>query len=155
MASSTASAFVVGLRTALQGRAGLSGIPIDLAAPPDLSLVDRVVLVRTKIQGTQEYAALGRLRRNDGYLIPGLIRAIKQTGAAGAQDSDSVFQAAMDRAAQLLDEVVLQLRDAPPAVGNQTLFARVNTVAYLPFPADQGGWAVDCEFEIEYTARVS
>jgi hypothetical protein len=155
VASSTASAFIVGLRTALQARGGLTGIPIDLVAPADLTLADRVVLVRAKIEGTQEYAALGRLRRHDAYLIPGLIRAIKQTGAAGAQDSDSVFQAAMDRAAQLLDEVILQLRDAPPAVGNQTTFARVSAVAYLPFPADAGGWGVDCEYEIDYTARVS
>jgi len=155
VASSTASAFIVALRMALQARGGLAGIPVDLVAPADLSLADRVVLVRAKLEGTQEYAAIGHLRRNDGYLIPGLIRAIKQTGAAGAQDGDSVFQAAMDRAAALLDEVILQLRDAPPAVGNQTILARVSNVAYLPFPADQGGWAVDCEFEIEYTARVS
>ena len=155
MASSTLSAFLVALRTALAARAGLSGIPVHLVAPADVSVADTVILVRAKAEGDQAYAALGRLRRNDGYVIPGLIRSYKTTGAGGAVDSDSVFQAAMDHAAALLDEVILQLRDAPPAVGNQTILAKVGHIAYLPFPADMGGWATDCEFEIEYTARVS
>jgi hypothetical protein len=153
MASSTLSAFLVGLKTALQARPGLNGVTVALTMPQDLGQGDLMWLVRAPVPGKQEYAAVGRLRRNDSYSIPGTIRAFK--AGTGVAATETQFQAAMDRAAAILDELVLQLRDAPPAVGNQTIRAAVTEIEYLPEPQDQGGWTCYCDFTVEYDARVS
>jgi hypothetical protein len=149
--SSTAAAFVVSLRTKLQARSALSGVNIYLVAPIDTDQTEFILLLRGRIVGSQDWAALGRLRREDEYSIPGVIR-VRQT--IGAADEQTVFQAAMDRAATLLDEVVLQVRDSPPAVGDQTIEAHVAQIVYVPM-VEPEAWLVDCEFNVTYRARVS
>jgi hypothetical protein len=149
--SSTAAAFVVSLRTKLLARSGLSGVNVYLVAPVDTDQAEFILLLRGRVSGEQDWAALGRLRREDSYSIPCLIRVRKTIGTA---DEQTIFQSAMDRAAALLDEVVLQVRDSPPAVGDQTVEARVAEIVYVPL-VEPEAWLVDCEFNVAYRARVS
>jgi hypothetical protein len=155
MSSTTAFAFIVTLKAKLEARPGLADVGVHLILPPSLGAGEAVALVRDRILGEQAYAAMGRLRRADVNEVHGLVRAYRTAGAAGASDSDAVFLAAGERAAAILDEVILQLRDDPPLVGDQTIAARVSEVQYVPVIPDQGGWVVDCEFTIAYEARVS
>lgn len=156
MPSTTTFAFIAALQTKLQARVGLTGVPIYIVAPADTApTTEQIELVRNRISVHQEYAALGRHRRNDINSIPCYLRTFKPAGAAGAQDSGSVFQAAGERAAALLEEVVQQLVTDAPAVGDQTIIAQVGETSYLPIPADAGGWIVEVDFAIDYTARVS
>jgi hypothetical protein len=148
--SVTAPAFVVALRSQLLLRAGLAGVKVYLVAPGDTTINDAIVLVRDRIIGGQAWGALGRRRRDDSFRVQSALEAYK-TGT----DTQVVFQAAMDRAAVLLDEVVLELRDNPPQVGDQTRKAIVSEVTFQPLVSEAGGWVCRCEFVIDVSARVT
>lgn len=154
-AASTAPAFLSGLRTKLQARAALSGVTVHVVSPPELGIADAIVLIWARVDGLQEPAALGKLRRRDGYTVPGMIRTYRAAGAAGAQDSDSVWQAAMERGAALLGEVTDQVFKDPPNVGDQTVTAHVEDNGFTPVPGDNGGWFCEWSFSVVYQARVS
>jgi hypothetical protein len=152
-ASSTAAAFLVALKTALQARFAahgtLSNVRVDLIPTGDTSAIDVVTLIRSTITGGQEWMTMGN-RRQDSYQIPGVIF----TYATGP-DSDVTFQASWDKAALILDELILQLRDTPPLVGDTSQKAMVSTVTYEPLLREQGGWVTKCEFTVEYGTIVS
>jgi hypothetical protein len=155
VAASTAPAFLTGLRTKLQARAALSGVAVHLVSPPDMGVADTIVLIWARVDGLQEPAALGKLRRRDGYTVPGLVRTYRAAGAAGAQDSDAVWQAAHERAAALLGEVADQVFKDPPAAGDQTETAHVEDNGFVPVPGDNGGWFCEWAFSVVYRARVT
>src|SRR5215468_10303443 len=118
-AQSTPAAFLLALRTQLITRYAAASDPtlhtvqVDLVQTGDQSQVDRVLLAAGQIAGSQEYAQFGV--RYDQYRCPGQILAYED-----GPDSDATFQAAMARAAQILDEIILELQTNRPQVGLQT-----------------------------------
>jgi hypothetical protein len=152
-ASSTCAAFVVALKAALVTR--FAGAPwdgtvrVDLVPTGDTSSIDAVTLIRETITGGQEYATFGN-RRSDSYEIPGVIFTYS-TGP----DSDVAFQASWDRAALVLDELILQLRDTQTLVGDVMKKGEVTAISYQPQVKDEGGWVTKCEYTIEYGSIVS
>lgn len=148
--SVTAPAFIVALRTQLMARPALAAVKVYLVAPGDTTIADAIVLVRDRIIGGQAWAALGRRRRDDSFRVQSALEAY-----ATGYDTQATFQAAIDRAAALLDEVVLELRDNPPQVGDQTRKAIVSEVTFQPLVVESGGWACRCEFVIDVAARVT
>jgi hypothetical protein len=154
-ASSTTAAFLIALKTQLAARylahATLSGITVEYVAVPSTNPKDQldiVVLVADTIEGQQEYLTFST--RKDSYRIPGAVEAL-----GSGEDTDANFQAAMDRASLILDEVILELRDNRPQVGSTDLRALVTEIGYTPFLVERGDWIVRCEFSIEYEAMVS
>ena len=148
MAQTTAPSFLAAFRTQLAARPGLAGVGVDLVPTGVTSTVERIILIANRIEGTQEFLAMDR--RLDGYRIPGQIDAF-----AADPDADVAFQAAMNRAAAILDEIIQELDDNRPQVGITPLDGIISTVAYLPFVEADGGWRCRCEFVVDYTAAVT
>jgi hypothetical protein len=152
-ASSTPAAFITALKTALAARFAahgtLSAVRVDIIPTGDTSAIDAVTLLRGPVVGGQEYAAMAN-RRQDAYEIPGVIF----TYATGS-DSDAAFQESWDRAALILDELILMLRDNQQLAGDALQKNRVTEVQYEAQVRDQGGWVTRCEYTIEYAALVA
>ncbi|SRR6266496_1990410 len=153
-ASSTAAAFVVALKAALVTRfaaGALSSVLVELVLGGDNTEVDRVVLLRapTPVAGGQEYVAMGN-RREDAYKFMGAIQTY-----ATDPNTDVAFQASWDRAALILDEIILQLRDNQTLAVDTVKKGMVTDISYRPFPSDKGGWVTRCEYTIEYGSIVS
>ena len=151
-ASSTAAAFVVALKAALTQRFAahgtLAAVQVSLKPTADSSQIDEVVLLAGTVTGVQEYAAMGN-QRSDSYEIPGRLN----TYATGM--TDAALQESWDKAALILDEVILQLRDTPTLTGNQLSKGRVTDIVYAHLPLDKGGWVTKCDYTIEYGSLVA
>lgn len=149
--SNTAAAFATAFRTTLAARFAahgtLSAIRVDLVRTADVSADDTVTLITGPVTGRQEYAGAAMGKRVDTYGFPAAIQAY-----APVTDTDTAFQAAMDRASLILDEVIQELRDNKPSVA--TFEAMVGSVTYDPFPNEKGGWTTVCRFTIDYRALV-
>jgi hypothetical protein len=152
-ASSTCAAFVVALKAALVTRfAGApwnGGVRVDLIPTGDTTAIDAVTLVRGPITGGQEYITMGN-RRQDSYEIPGVIFTYS-TGP----DSDVAFQTSWDRAALIVDELILQLRDNQTLTGDVSRKGQVTAISYEPLAKEDGGWVTRCEYTVEYGSIVS
>lgn len=148
MAQSTAPAFLAAFRASLAARPGLTNVGVDLVPTGDTSSVERIILITGRIEGEQERFAMNV--RRDGYRVPGQIDAF-----AADSDSDVAFQTAMNRAAAILDEVILALDDNKPQVGTTTLDGIVADISYMPYVEADGGWRCRCEFIVDYTATVT
>ena len=135
MAQSTAPAFLAAFRASLAARPGLTNVGVDLVPTGDTSSVERIILITGRIEGEQERFAMNV--RRDG------------------SDSDVAFQTAMNRAAAILDEVILALDDNKPQVGTTTLDGIVADISYMPYVEADGGWRCRCEFIVDYTATVT
>lgn len=154
-ASSTTAAFLVALKgqlvTRFANHATLSAITVQYVAVPSTNPKDQldiVILVADTIEGQQEHLTFGT--RRDSYRIPGSIEAL-----GSGEDADVNFQAAMDRASLILDEVIGEIRTNKPTIGDVDLKALVTEIGYTPFSLERGNWIVRCEFSIEYEALVS
>jgi hypothetical protein len=131
--------------------ADLGPIVVYLTTAGDESLDDGVLLVRDAILGDQIYRVLGAGgARDEDVVIPGFVQAY----AASGNGDGSAMQAAFDRAGAIIDEVIAELRDNTPQVGEQTVWARLDAVRWLPAPSDAGGWRVRAEYDLSYSARV-
>lgn len=159
MASSTVAAVLAALRTALETRVQAdadfgAAFPVLLVAEGGTALEEAIVLIRPADPGTalsQKWAHIGGTQRDETFTVPGAL----WVKAAGKNDGAStVFQAAMDRATDLLDHVIHEIRDNPPAVGVQTLDMLVTDTTWRPGRIDQG-WEVTVEFAIKATVRVT
>jgi len=152
-ASSTAPAFLAAFKAALTTRFAahgtLSAVRVDLIPTGDTSAIDAVTLVRAPVRTNQSPVTFAK-RRSDAAEIPGSIFTYS-TGA----DSDVAWQASWDRAALILDEIILELRDTPPTVGDQAQPCLVTEITYEPQTRDQGGWVTRCDFTIEYGSIVA
>lgn len=156
----TAAAFIVALKSSLQTRFnadalfnGSSGaaVTVLLVEPADKSMNDHVVLVRDEMTGEQEYASIGRRRRDDEWRIPGFVQAY-----AADPSADVAFRAACDRASLILGEIEKQLRDSPPMVGDTLRSARVAEITLTPYVSpDKGGWFCRANFTTVHGARVA
>jgi hypothetical protein len=149
--------FAAALFEQLQARPGLVGTPVMLTTPPTgIDRLDAVVVIREAFREEMEWAALGRRRQNATGTIPALVRAWRTADAVGSQETMTVYRAAASQAAALLNEVVSQITQDPPGVGDQTIEAHVSDIEWVPvIDMDQNGWFMDCLFNIHYTARVS
>jgi len=152
-ASSTAAAFVVALKAALVARFAahgtLSAVRVDLIPTGDTSQIDAVTLLRGPITGGQEFATFSK-RRSDRYAIPGRIA----TYATGA-DSDLAFVESWDKAALILDEIILRLRDNQELAGDALEPNRVTEIEYEAMSSEKGGWVTRCDYTIEYGSVVA
>ncbi len=157
MPGNTAASFISALRTSLETRiqadSAFTDVKVVVIGEGDAGLQEMVVLVRpgSSILAINEHAALGAGRRDEQVTIPGRLHVI---GTGNASPSASPFQTAMDRAQALLDHVIDQIRDAPPAVGDQTQRSIVEAVEWTPYTTE-GGWVVTGDFDITFKARVS
>jgi hypothetical protein len=155
--ATTPGAFLAALKTQIQTRVNangaLAGVKVYLVPPPEDELAsDFLVLVRDTVREGDRLATAQRTRaRDETVTIPGIVQAHGATRRGG----DDAFQAAMNKAGLILDELVLEMRDNPPQVGRQTRSAIVANVRWQPFPVDNGGWLVRGEYDLTYTSRVS
>jgi hypothetical protein len=147
MAQTTVPSFLAAFRAQLAARPGLVGVGVDLVPTADTSSIERIILIVSRIEGTQERMAMNV--RRDGYRVPGQIDTF-----AADPDSDVAFQTAVSRAGAILDELILELDDNKPQVGMTTLDGVVSEVAYMPYNESDGGWRCRCDFVVTYTAAV-
>lgn len=154
--ATTPAAFLAALKTQMAARLAalpaLADVPVYLVAPAELGLGDWLVLVRDTIKERNELATATRTRsRDETVTIAGAVQGHAASRAGGDDD----FQDAFDRAKQIIDELVFELRDNPPSVGRQTRSAIVANVAWTPLVAARGGWVVRGDFDLIYSSRVS
>ena len=137
----TSAEFITKLRPLLAARAGLAGVAIHDAWTRDVAS-PAIVLVRARVRHDISWQAMGP-QRWDMVTIPGLVVTTADT-----------VQAAADAALDICAEIGLQLKTAPPSVGAQTLMASLETIGWLPYPSDKGGWTCDTEFDITYKSNI-
>jgi hypothetical protein len=156
MAGNTAGAFITALRDQLATRvaadADFADVGVYIVGEGVSALDEAIFLVRPDdpIRFTQEHAAFGSGRRNDDFIVPGRLQ-VKSSGKAS--ESSATFAAAMTRAQDLLDHVIEEIRDDPPAVGSQTLRSIVAEGNHTPYRTEDG-WAVVTDFNIDVSVRV-
>lgn len=151
--ASAAAAFTATLYDNLVTRLASSfpTVKVSLAGEAGLALnKEAVVLIRpdAQITGRQEWAAMGK-RKDDSFTLPPRIYTYK----AGTQNSTN-FKVALDRCADLLDEVIAEVRDSAPNLQEGTWRASVTDIAYAAFLVE-GGWAAQCDFNISADVRLT
>jgi len=72
---STAPAFKNALHDALGARAGLSGVTVSYGAPTG---APREFIALTDISGSQEFAALGALRKDETYVLDVYVSVLRE-----------------------------------------------------------------------------
>jgi hypothetical protein len=112
------------LLAALQARAGLSGVQLGYGMPP--GALQREHILFGVVDGTQEYRALGTVRKFEDYTATLFI---------GVSREGTDQQAADDRALALMAEVEDVLRD-DPTVGGTVLTAQVERYRLEPLASD-------------------
>jgi hypothetical protein len=161
MAGVAAGNFIIAFRASLQtavtanatfGTAG-AALKVKLTADGEAGLEEAIYLIRpdTAISTSQEHAAMGAGRRDEQLTIPGRAQVVK---SGLASETSATFAAAMNRARDLMDLIVQDLKSNPPAAGDQTLRSIVADIDYLPIQVDQG-WVIQCDFDITGRVRVS
>jgi hypothetical protein len=133
----TSAEFVTELKTLLEQRAGLVGVNVHLTETADVA-APAIVLVRGRVNSEIVWETMGPERREDAT-VPGRVWTTAAT-----------MPAAVDQAMAIMAEIATQVVDAPPPVGLQTRMANLQSVAWLPFQSDKGGWFCDAEFDISY-----
>ena len=116
-----------------------------------VTLDDCVILVRGRVLAPQAYATNVR-NRDQEIQLPMLVNA-------SAVNSADPALAALQRADQLLGEVVAQLRDDPPDAGDIPIIGQrkavVSNAEFYPYPKDAGGWGVGVYFTVTTSVRVA
>lgn len=155
--ATTTGAFLAALKTTMAARmagaSGLEQVTVTLAppAPEEQPAGDLLYLVRAAVRTADRVATANMSRRRDeDVIVPGRVQgyAVSRTGG------DDAFQAAFDRAEAILEQLIEQLRDAPPQVGQQTRSAIVRAITWTPIAVDKGGWIVVGDYDLHYTSRV-
>lgn len=169
--SNTSAAFIEALRakltTVVAADPLYAGVTVVIIPEGTSQLDESISLIRPPrtgdianpaggAKGTQEWAAVGRLRRKDEFTISSSLW-VKATGKADG--ITTTFRLAMDRASGLLDHVIQTIRDEAGStgvlnVGDQTIQARVTNYDYRPARIPDG-WVVICDFDINAQVRVS
>lgn len=114
MATSTIPAFKAALLTALQARAGLSGVQVTYGWPS--GQVKRESIMLGGVTGTQEFRTVGATQKMENYSLTAYITVIKE-GSALQQSAD-------ERALAIMAEIEAELR-SDLTVGNTVLTAQV------------------------------
>jgi len=110
-----------------------------------------VVLMRGLARAPQAYAT--NVRNRDQEI------ELPMYAQASSVNSTDPALAALQRADQLLGEVVAQLRDDPPDAGDIPIVGQrkavVSDAEFYPFPKDAGGWGVGVRFTVTTSVRVA
>lgn len=122
---STAPAFKAALLTALQARTGLSGVTVSYGAP--LPNAPREFIALGDLEGSQEFAQLGALRKDETYTLEVYVSVLRE----GNQQ-----QTCTERCFALAAEIEDELR------GNVTMSGTVR-VAELSAPFTLNEFASD------------
>lgn len=143
--SSQAFATIQALRGLLILRAGLTGVPVYTAHPGAKLPPEAITMLN--FDATQEWAALGRGSREEGFRIACSV----YKSLPGA--SETVVQELQDRVAAIVAEVEAQIKS------DVTLGGNVRTSKVAEMRAEQGFGANErwCEvtFEIECAVRIT
>lgn len=128
MATSTAPAFMNALHDALAGRAGLAGVRVNYG--PALPDPGRESLNILGLEGSQNWAGLGQLAKEEVYTVQVLILVIRE----GQQT-----QPAVERAYEILEELENELRESStaPTMDNTVRVASVADVNLEVGASDQ------------------
>ena len=129
------------LLAALQARAGLSGVQLGYGMPP--GSLQREHILFGLVDATQEYRALGTVRKFEDYTLTVFI---------GVSREGTDQQAADDRALALMAEVEEVLR-ADPTVSGTVLTAQVERYRLEPLASDTTREA-RITLEIQTRARI-
>ena len=156
MADWTAPDFLDALETALEARAGITGLTPKVQILTYYPSVDEpltdAIIIGYEVTDVNEPAAVGQVRYQETVDVQCEIRVIRP----GAGETPS--KAARDRAKNLLGEIDNELRTTLPAVGDQTVSAHVASRDMGQFAYHSGASAVRVcliEFMIQYKARTS
>lgn len=157
MSDWTAGAFKDALKTALEARAGVIGFTAPTVSvftywPGEDEWSTDTIVVGYTVADTNEPAALGNNSYTEEVNVESQVLVVRP--GAG----ETVAKTARDRASNMLGEIDNQLRTSPPAVGTQTISARISDRAMDEFPSISGGTAVRVcriEFTITYKARTA
>jgi hypothetical protein len=133
---STAPAFKNALHDALGARAGLSGVTVSYGAPTG---APREFIALTDISGSQEFAALGALRKDETYVLTVFCSVLRE----GNQQQECT-----ERAFALAAEIEDELR------GNVTMSGTVR-VAELTTPFQLEEFASDSARQSIVTVGIS
>lgn len=153
------AALIASIHAALVTRVGndadYADVKVQLVPSGATGLDEYLVLIRPPdgaISAVQDWAAMGQGRRDEILTIQSQL-GVKVDGKSHADSA--TFQAAMDRAAGLLQHVIAELRDNRHDAGtSQTVQARVSSYEHQPRETDSG-WGVVTNFEISADVRVS
>jgi len=110
-----------------------------------------VIILGHTTNTEMEPAALGNRRYQQPNIVSSEIRVVRPGSG------ERVAMEARDRAALMLTEVHLQLKEDPPNVGDQTISAHIANAEMLQFPSESGAVPVRVcliAFDINYEARV-
>jgi len=141
--AATAATYLTALEAALEARAGLAGVRVDMTAPRDGVVGDWIVLVSDAISEDREFVNNTR-QRETTVVCRGFVEA-----------RDGTFIEAMARAGAIVDELEDEAVKHPIDVGRQTRVVNVQRVRWLPTPLEAGGYAVRGFFELAYAARIT
>lgn len=147
MADSSIPALLDTLRTRLAARAGLAGVTVSTASLGDDIPPEAIELYG--VDADQDWAALGRLARDENYDVA---CGLSVERPAGADDVEATIKQCRDRAFVLLKEVADELR-ADPSVGGVVRVAQLGKVSLAQGYNDEGRWAVVL-FRIEVRNRI-
>lgn len=138
----TSAAFVAALKPLLEARPGLAGVAVHLVWTTDVT-APAIVLVRARISHEIGWTRMGP-KRTVTATVPGSV----YTTAADVQT-------AATEAESILAEIASAITPATPSVGAQTRKAELAATGWMPFPSDKGGYLVDTEYDITYTADIA
>ncbi|MFP5330927.1 MAG: hypothetical protein ACLGHX_00975 [Acidimicrobiia bacterium] len=157
MSSWTAPEFMDELATAVAARSGITALTPKVRVltywpSADESITDALILYAA--EDTAEHTVMNPSTKpqDEEVNVEGEIRVAR----AGA--GSTVAKACRDRAMTILNELDAQLRTAPPAVGQQTLRARLAGRRMDQFPSESGNAPVRVclvNFTISYRARTT
>lgn len=137
----TGADYAIAMKPLLELRAGLVGVTVNITEPKDITH-PMIVLIRGPVRQDIEWEAFGPIRVDSGTL-PGRV----WTWASQMPD-------AAQQALVIVNEIALQAIDDPPTVGVDTRRGDIPTVEWTPYPADDGGWFVNADFDLTYTAEL-
>ena len=156
MSDWTAPDFLDALETALNARAGITGLTPKVRVLTYYPSVDEpltdAIIIGFEVSGTSEPAAVGKGRYTDAVTLDCEIRVVRP--GAGSTPA----KAARNRMSDLLGEIDNELRTTLPQVGDQTISAHIATQNMAQFPYHSGASAIRVcliEFTIEYQARTA
>lgn len=127
---STAPAMKAALYTALAARAGLSGVTISYGAPLQ---APREFIALADIDGSQEFAQLGALKKNETYTLTVYCSVLRE----GNQQ-----QACTERCFELAAELEDELRTNPTMSGTVRVAELATPFTLEEFASDQARQSV-------------
>lgn len=154
----TASAFLGEMQDRLQDWPGLAGVEVVTASIPIEKLKAKDYIVFIRVEGDQDWAAIGNQTKEDVYSVASSVLVIKK--GAGEEKATEV----RERAADILMEVENALRDivqTPNALTEMASSIGANQITKLNLArftlhqgANDGGRWAEVDFDIDVTARI-